>query len=59
VEWWDNFLDTLLPSTLLVKLAPIPERPEARTLELWTLPADNWEDRVARLRRLRLDYPCI
>ncbi len=59
VEWWDHFLDTLLPSTLLVKLAPVPDRPDARTLEIWTLPADGWEDRAARLRRLRLDDPCI
>ena len=54
VEWWDRFLDTLLPSTVLVRLAHVPGRPDARTLELWTLPADGWEERVARLRRLRL-----
>jgi len=52
VEWWDNFLDTLLPSTLVLKLERIPELPDARHLEIWTLPADGWEARVRRLRPL-------
>ncbi len=53
VEWWDRFMDTWRPDTLLVRLMHVPGgMPDTRRLEMWTLSLGEWEQRIARFRDL-------